>query len=358
MKVFLIIDSLGSGGAQRQMINLASGFANRGIDIKLISLHKLNVYQETLKNYNLESVRTVHSQNSLKKLLKLGLIIRKERPTHAIVFLFNPSLYTLLAALVFPKMKVILSERTYEECVPKFHRQITRRLYWRASFVAANSWRQTDILNRLGHKNAICIPNGVHSEMLSKKKNFENSRIIVSVGRVSKLKNPMLLFAALERVNKIVKIPYRVLWLGDYTEHIGFYNECNELWESSAAREFWTWVGRTEDVSSFLNRAYFLYHGSFGEGSPNAVFEALAQGLPVLASDIFDHGRVVMNGKNGFLFDPSNVDDLVRCIQNMDNLSEKEYQNMTLSAYNTVAENYTHERFTGAYLQLVRDSSK
>jgi glycosyltransferase involved in cell wall biosynthesis len=353
-KVLLVIDSLGSGGAQRQMINLASGLVEQGSEVQLLSLHKLNAYTDTLGALNLQ-VTKIHSDSKLVKIYRLMRLLRAVKPSHVIVFLYNPSLYVLIAALFNPKIKIIVSERTFEECVPKLHKNITRRLYFRASAITANSWRQTDILRRLGHHQASFIPNGVHKRMMLRRKSFDNSRIIISIGRVSKLKNPQLLFKALEIVNSTLSTPYQVLWLGDYTEHSDFFEECERLWKQSEARNFWTWVGRTEEVNSFLDKAYFLYHGSFGEGSPNAVFEALARGLPVLASDVFDHNRLIVDTENGYLFDPQSVDELVSKILTMDRMTSKEYEKMSGNAFHTIADNFSNDRLVESYSKLLRE---
>ena len=40
MKILVVIDSLGSGGAQRQKINLAIGFSKKGYDVDIFTYYK------------------------------------------------------------------------------------------------------------------------------------------------------------------------------------------------------------------------------------------------------------------------------------------------------------------------------
>ncbi len=56
-----------------------------------------------------------------------------------------------------------------------------------------------------------------------------------------------------------------------------------------------------EDVSGFLEQADVFVSTSLGEGRPNAVVEAMAMGLPVIASDIDGFRELVENGRTGFL---------------------------------------------------------
>ena len=46
MKILCVIDSLGSGGAQRQMVNLARGFKSKGYDVEMLIYYpQLNFFR-------------------------------------------------------------------------------------------------------------------------------------------------------------------------------------------------------------------------------------------------------------------------------------------------------------------------
>lgn len=59
--------------------------------------------------------------------------------------------------------------------------------------------------------------------------------------------------------------------------------------------------GAINDVSAFLNGAKFLVHTSESEGCPNAVMEAMACGLPVVAMDAGEIPYLVEEGRTGFV---------------------------------------------------------
>jgi glycosyltransferase involved in cell wall biosynthesis len=60
-------------------------------------------------------------------------------------------------------------------------------------------------------------------------------------------------------------------------------------------------LGAVHDIPTFLSKAKFLVHTSESEGCPNAVMEAMACGLPVVAMEAGDIPYLVEDGKTGFV---------------------------------------------------------
>ena len=84
----------------------------------------------------------------------------------------------------------------------------------------------------------------------------------------------------------------------------------------------WQWLGVVENIHKVYQKSDALVHPSFKEGLPNAVCEALAIGLPILASDVCDHPLLVQDGTNGWFSDPgipnSIADALLKFVQQSD----------------------------------------
>lgn len=59
--------------------------------------------------------------------------------------------------------------------------------------------------------------------------------------------------------------------------------------------------GAIYDVPAFLNEAKFLVHTSKSEGCPNAIMEAMACGLPVVAMEAGDIPYLIEDGRTGFV---------------------------------------------------------
>jgi glycosyltransferase involved in cell wall biosynthesis len=55
---------------------------------------------------------------------------------------------------------------------------------------------------------------------------------------------------------------------------------------------------------------------SFSEGISNSLLEAMATGIPVIASNVIGNKDVIDDGINGLLFDPKNPKTLANCMLN------------------------------------------
>lgn len=69
------------------------------------------------------------------------------------------------------------------------------------------------------------------------------------------------------------------------------------------------------EIPCRLSRMDVLVLCSRSEGRPNVVLEAMAAALPVLATDIDGVREIVVQGNNGFLFDPGDVERLSACMR-------------------------------------------
>ncbi len=98
-------------------------------------------------------------------------------------------------------------------------------------------------------------------------------------------------------------IPFSHWHIGDGPQ---MENVRNEL-ERNGLENHIKLLGKRHDVYRLMSQACFLVHFSDYEGTPNAVMEAMASGLPVISTNCGDVKRFLEHGTNGFLVDPWNV---------------------------------------------------
>lgn len=120
----------------------------------------------------------------------------------------------------------------------------------------------------------------------------------------------------------------------------------------------WNWLGERSDIHTLLTDHDALILPSFFEGLPNAICEAFACGKPVLASKVCEHPRIITEGKNGFLFDPNNPEDIADVIHKYNNLSIELKDKMVYSARDYAEDEFSNEKFVNLYELLVLDLVK
>lgn len=83
-----------------------------------------------------------------------------------------------------------------------------------------------------------------------------------------------------------------------------------------------------EDLRSIYKEAYLLVCPSYSEGMPTVILEAMAQGLPIIASDV---GAVslLVSEKNGCLVSPGDSNDLKQAISHLLQVNKEEYDKLS-----------------------------
>lgn len=84
-----------------------------------------------------------------------------------------------------------------------------------------------------------------------------------------------------------------------------------------------TFTGRRADIPELLSASDVALHMSIAEGFPLSVIEAMACGLPIIASDATSHSEAVEHGAEGLLVQADSVDELAAAILRLCSDSEE-----------------------------------
>ena len=83
-------------------------------------------------------------------------------------------------------------------------------------------------------------------------------------------------------------------------------------------------LGFRTDVKELFKMADFFAHPSYREGLSVAVMEAMANGLPVICTEIRGNTDLIEDGKGGYLFKPAVQETAYSALKNMvDNADRK-----------------------------------
>lgn len=326
MKLLFYINILSDGGAERVIANLANYFVNKNDYVVLVNTFKTdNEYEVSskVKRYYLESKNNINNNfiiRNLKRIIKLRKIIKYEKPDVVISFMREPNTRMLLATLGLKNIKKIISVRVDPaiEYGGKFGYLISKLILplsdgYVFQTKEAKSWFSTSIQAK-----SKIIMNPVQEVFfLNNRKPISGK--IVSLGRLAKQKNHLLLIKSFNLIKD--KFPYITLEIYGVGDE---YQNISNLIESLNLRDRVFLRGRTHNPEKVLEIADIFVLSSDFEGMPNALMEAMAAGLPCIATDCPCGGpkALINNYENGILTEVNNELQLANAISYL--LSNKE----------------------------------
>jgi len=113
-------------------------------------------------------------------------------------------------------------------------------------------------------------------------------------------------------------------------------------------------LGSRGDVARLLRAADAFVLSSAWEGLPNTVMEAMASGLPVVATDVGDVRELVREGVSGFVVPPGEPQELAARMLALMDLGEPALRAMGTKARQWVSERFENERITDQWEALFR----
>src|SRR4030042_3604374 len=310
-KFLFVIDNLSTGGAQRQMINLALGLTQRGYQFEIFCYAPGDMLSQPLIDAGIQiHWRLKSSRYSPEVILSLRELITRGHFYHILPFLTTPNCYPILAGrmLKLPRIPVIVSERFCD--LPQgvsLTERFARRFYPLATHVVTNSHHQRiNLANKypLLRDHISTIYNGYDLNLFIPAA-FEPDNHplrILTIASVSPYKNGMCLVEALNILRQRDGVLPQVDWIGELvmkSDRLIYLNEMKKAITAFRLDGQWQWLGQRSDIVNQLHKHDVLVHPSFGEGLPNVVCEALAFARPVIVSNILDHTRIVKNGERG-----------------------------------------------------------
>lgn len=363
MKILLLIDSLYSGGAQRQIVELAVLLKGKGYDIKLGDYWDYNFYDDYLiaNDINFEHRVAKGKINIFKSVYTL---IRDFVPDVVICYLEHCAMIACVVKLlhITSPFRLIVSERNTTQCLGLADRIRFKLFDLAADVIVPNSYSQTDFIKK-NYPNllskTVTITNYVDTDRFcptiqsnTQVRLYESIRIIV-VGRVVEQKNPIRFLEAIAKIRLLYpEKKFVVNWFGQpYPED--FFDICIETRKKLGLDNIVTFNPPTQNIIKEFQNSDLFVLPSIYEGFPNVLCEALSCGLPVVASAVCDNPMILNNGTDGILFDPNSVDDMAEKISSILNKDIDELNNIGRHSRAIAIENFAKEKFINSYISIL-----
>lgn len=155
----------------------------------------------------------------------------------------------------------------------------------------------------------------------------------LNVGRIMKEKGMDEFFYAIKKIKK--EYPDTTF------DFIGWYEDnYKETVEKLMEEGFIRFHGFQKNVTPFIEKAHCIVHPSYHEGMSNTLLESCSMGRPVITSNIHGCLEAVDEGKNGFLCNVKDGEDLYRKLKKFIELSYEDRKNMGAYAREFVVKNF------------------
>jgi len=289
MKILFVTSSLEAGGAERVISIMANYWAAKGWDVTILTLagDDVAVFYEIHRSIKILKLGLssssknvlVASLNSFKRIRAIRKVIAEAAPAAVISFTDRINILSILS-LIGLRIPIFVSPRTDP-------RQVQIGLIWKALRVllypiAKGVVFQTECARDASpaslNRSSYVIPNPVMRPPSAREDSSFNA--LISVGRLDEAKGIDLLLRAFAIVHP--QFPqWRLFIVGDGPLRSRLLDLTKEL----GVKECVQFVGLVRNPSNYLAKSDIFVLSSRREGFPNALTEALACGLPVVAMD-------------------------------------------------------------------------
>lgn len=310
--ILLVIPHLERGGSQRVLTTLANAWSQRGYKVTVLTFHGeerdffpfspgverivLPYVWPEFREFHLAGAIRFHwaavTRFRLAKLigmaaylLELRRVIVKIGAPVIVSFLCSTNIKVILACLGLAKVRVVISERNdpARQRLPRQWEWSRRWLYRFSDVVTANSHGAIDTMRSYvpEHKLAF-VPNPLCEESKAEAipPPADPSPRLLAVGRLTAQKGYDVLLRAFSLVAPGAE-PWRLSIVGDGPLEERMKAAADELEIASRV----DWHGRQPDPFFYYRGSDIFLMPSRHEGSPNALLEAMSQGLPPIVTD-------------------------------------------------------------------------
>jgi glycosyltransferase involved in cell wall biosynthesis len=326
-----VLPSLHGGGAERAAVTLLNGLAGRGYPATLFVFAKEGPYFDQLDR----SVSVVVGDHGRAgRLRSLRRFLANERQAVVVSFLSHFTTYaavrwaddhTKYAISQQTPLTAFLADRDYGWRRPVRRRVFTtvaRAVYARADGIAATSSGVADDLVRnfgVHRESVTVVPNPVDVgeversavEPIDAALAAGDVPTIVTAGRLAHAKNLPLLVDSLEQLAR--RVPFRAWVLGQGE----LEGDLRRRLVKAGLADRVTLLGFQPNPWKFMARADVFLLTSRYEGFGNVLIEAMACGLPVVATASYGTRDIVRHGRTGLLVERHEAGDVAGALERL-----------------------------------------
>lgn len=365
-KIAVFTQDFMGGGAERMMINLANGMADKGHTVDLIVVRNHGPYKNLIDS-NINIV-TLGGKKVLFSIWGLTRYLKKEKPEILYSTLKHVNIAAILAnKLSGNKTKTVIREACHllttgnKQILQKIAYCLVPIFYKKADAIVAVSEGVAESIVEycnIPFDRIHILPNpSVTNELIEKSKklpkhpffNNKNTKVILGVGRLTYQKNFDHLIKAFSLLQKESEQNIKLIILGDGEDR----SMLEKLVRDLNLHESVSLPGFVDNPYSYMKKASLFVLSSRFEGSPNVLVEAMACGTPVISTDCPSGPKQILDdGKFGLLIP---INDKKKLSDAMNHSIQLENNQEHMKKLQERAMDYHVDRSVEEYLSVLKN---
>ncbi|WP_223592357.1 glycosyltransferase [Neobacillus bataviensis] len=307
VKIMQIIPNLGVAGAEIMVENLSVNLKNDLFEVCVVSLYdEQSAITKRLENQNIPLFYLGKKKGlDIKLIFRLYNLILKERPK--VIHTHRYAMQYAIPAAILAKIPIRI--HTIHNIAEKEVGKLQRKLhsffykYCKVIPVSISPIVKDSVIKEyeLQNEHLPMIFNGIDLNKCLYKKSYikENSKVsILHIGRFSMQKNHLGLIDAFKIVHdKSPDTVLRLIGTGEMEKDVREKIKELDLLDSVEI------LGLKDDVHPYLNKADIFVLPSTWEGMPITLIEAMATGLPIVATNVGGVPDMIKDNISGLLVD-------------------------------------------------------
>lgn len=354
-RIVFIITNLSTGGAEAMLLKLLERLDRQNFEPLVISLVSVGEVGSKIRSLGIpvRALGMARGWTSLARFFELVRTIRDCRPDIVHTWLYHADLLGGLAAKLAGVGVVYWGVRSsnLEARKSRWITRVVRRICALLSpfipnRIFFNSEVAMQVHSKLGYarRKMIVIPNGFDLSRFRADKDVRRSMrddlgcspdqlVVGMIGRYDPLKNQTGFVSAIEIVHR--QMPQVVfLMVGPGVESDN--QELVGLLKKSGVMDRVLLLGACDDMPRLLSALDVLASPSYAEAFPNVIGEAMASGVPCVATDVGDCSYII--GDAGQVVKVGDMEGLALCLESVLRLTHEQRAVLGQRARDRVAE--------------------
>jgi glycosyltransferase involved in cell wall biosynthesis len=361
MKLLLLISSLGSGGAERQLVTMGTLFHEQGLHVEFLVYHEDDFFKHILDEKGIK-VNQLCPKNHIDRIIKVRRFIRKSDFDAVISFLEVNNFLASVSAIGGKRWKLITNELSSKMSTFNTPRSKVFNFFQRFSdTLVCNSHNAKLMWEKYYPKykdklkviyNPVLLPI-ITSEYIPKR---DGKLHIIVAASYQYLKNPIGLIKSLLLMNQENRSKIVVNWYGRIEVSKGntrAYDESVGLIVENNLENVIHLNGPTKDIANKMNEADVVALFSELEGLPNAICEGMMIGKPIIMSKVSDYADLV-DDTNGVLCDWDNPESIKYALLDAMQWSVDELREKGINSKNKAENLFSSKVIINQWIKLIR----